>query len=939
MKDTIRFRGLTLNRDEYSCDNGEMSLCGGVEIHDGALRPSVLQGTMVNSGKKLPGKLVYIHKTDDYEMFITIVEGDNEWLLCAYKAGVNAMGSPVWEGAGPNGAEISGDSFKFMKSIKSVGNTLIVMNDAGNNQGIHYFMCRNTGNGWLYEYNGQQPPFIPLQFDLRQSSPTHWSDESTYNCPPDTPLYKPDEESDGIINEDVRASLTEHVLGKINERIDTISGDGCFYAPFLIRYCYRMYDGSMIMHSAPVLMMPILHHPVMTFSYNLSLLGIGNTDVTAITLNVFMEVCELYVRCLNSNFAYEIGKWKDIIKSVDVFITPQFSRIDTSKMIEKVGVNYTDFNYALFNGVEYIDNPSIPGLFKTTYDPNDRFEGELVSVILPEYSETDYFSRIRRASYFYKLATVNIEDIDTKFPSPSFEKLEFDASILHNIAVQTQMRDDYKTHNMLLPVFGKDGGMYVYNNRLNVYGISEKLFKGFTPQVLFPYTISAGGNIWKAITYITTDSGTYKVDSGSAAISVSQWLLKNGYVFYPDARAVAMHFSYEFFTYDVKRRLTPSDELNGSLSFMDDSLIDTLPSTVNDSNDEAVVPILNKVYTSKAENPYNFNMYQGEAAVNTIGNGEVTGLAVATRGLSSGQVGDHDLIAFCTDGIWVMKVSSAGTYSDLHNISREICINRESICQLDQSVVFATNRAFNRMVEQNIVSMSEVLDGPYFDIRKQLEAFADEYCRDFPSGQAPPADYDRDADALIRFATPPSAYYQQGKVLYDYQGRRLVILPADTVNNNVALVFSIRDEAWSTMVLPQLKAALNFYPSPYVQFVDVDPYFDGGPVMRLDTPYDYSDTDSYTGVVVTRTMAWSDTMDVLRGFRQYTDSEQMPVLFFFGSNDQRSWNYIGKSQRGFHNYIPGHPYRFFRIAMYLRMHTSEKYQALALEIINKYAKL
>ena len=935
MKDTIRFRGLTLNRDEYSCENGEMSLCGGVEIHDGALRPSVLQGTMVNSGKKLPGKLVYIHKTDDYEMFITIVEGDNEWLLCAYKAGVNAMGSPVWEGAGPNGAEISGLSFKFMKSIKSVGNTLIVMNDQGNNQGIHYFMCRNTGNGWLYEYNGQQPPFIPLQFNLKPVFPNDWTESFAYVL--NGNLLDPDDQDGVKINEEIQSSLTDHVLGNVNKRIDDISGEGYFHAPFLIRYCYRMYDGSMIMHSAPVLMMPILHRPILTSIPNLHIYR--DNDNPTVTWRAFIQKCELQVQCLDATIEYRLAPWKDIISSVDIFITPQFSRIDTAKMIEKVGIIYNETNYALQDGVE-ID---IPDRFEQTYSQYELPESEgLYSFVLPEYSENDFFSRIRRASYFYKLATVNVEDIGSKLRADvgqHHKKLEFDASILHNIAVQTQMRDDYKTHNMLLPVFGKDGGMYVYNNRLNVYGISEKLFKGFTPQVLFPYTISAGGNIWKAITYITTDSGTYKVDSGSAVISVSQWLLKNGYVFYPDARAVAMHFSYEFFTYDVKRRLTPSDELNGSLSFMDDSLIDTLPSTVNDSNDEAVVPILNKVYTSKAENPYNFNMYPGEAAINTIGNGEVTGLAVATRGLSSGQVGDHDLIAFCTDGIWVMKVSSAGTYSDLHNISREICINRESICQLDQSVVFATNRAFNRMVEQNVVSMSEVLDGPYFDIRKQLDAFADEYCVDFPSGQAPPADYDWDADALIRFATPPSAYYQQGKVLYDYQGRRLVILPADTVNNNVALVFSIRDEAWSTMVLPQLKAALNFYPSPYVQFVDVDPYFDGGPVMRLDTPYDYSDTDSYTGVVVTRTMAWSDTMDVLRGFRQYTDSEQMPVLFFFGSNDQRSWNYIGKSQRGFHNYIPGHPYRFFRIAMYLRMHTSEKYQALALEIINKYAKL
>lgn len=948
MKDTIRFKGLTLNRDEYSTENGEMALCGGVEVHDGALRASVLQGSQVNSGVELPFKLLYVHKTDDYEMFITLDEDSG--YLCAYKAGLDIQQHPIWEGAGTtggdNGVITTAVSFKYYKSIASVGNTLIVMNDGGSgNEGLHYFFCRNTSQGWKYEYIGKKPPFIPLQFSLEPHF-DYLHDRYEWDLPADTPYYDPELNDNETLNPEIRSLVTEHVIGKINERIDKISGEGYFYAPFLIRYCYRMYDGSMIMHSAPVLMMPMLHHPVMTFVRTLTQGYTPGVDpgVDGDIYNIFVQRCKLMVRCLNAQIvnANNLGKWKDLIKSVDIFITPQFSRIDTSQMIEKVGINFTDFNYALFSGVEYINNPSISGMFQTTYDYDNIYSGNLISYILPEYSESDYFSRIRRASYFYKLATINIDDIQSKIidavsaEHQGFAELEFDASILHNIAVQEQMRDDYKTHNDLIPVYDKEGGLYVYNGRLNVFGLSEKLFEGFSPQIMFPYVITSGASDVTARTYITTDSGTFRVNTDSVGGSWSDWLLKNGYIFYPDARAVAMHF----YGGGSKRRLTASDELNASLSFMDDSQIDSLPSPVNVRSgivSPAIVPILNKVYTSKADNPYNFNMYPGEAAINTMGNGEVMGLAVCTRGLSGETVGNHDLVALCTDGLWALKVSASGTYSDLHIFSREISINQKIICQLDQSFLFATNRSINRVVERDVTPITEVLDGPYFDIKDKLEAFADAYCWDGEGEE--PENYDADADALIQFAVPPTEYYYKGRMLYDYQGNRLIILPEDTEDGSVALVFSIRDRAWSTMVLPPLKSVVNFYPTPYVQLTSIDPYSDSGTVLKLNTPYDYSDQTLHTGVVVTRTMAWSDTMDVLRGFRQYTDAENMPMLYFFGSNDQRTWNYIGNSERSFHNYIPGHPYRFFRVAMYLRLHTSEKYQALALEIINKYAKL
>ena len=81
MQQSIRYKGLSLTPDEMAVENGALSLCGNLELHDGALRPSIVTGT------KIPGKLwvneagdtklVYIHETNGYKNFIGYHEKGN----------------------------------------------------------------------------------------------------------------------------------------------------------------------------------------------------------------------------------------------------------------------------------------------------------------------------------------------------------------------------------------------------------------------------------------------------------------------------------------------------------------------------------------------------------------------------------------------------------------------------------------------------------------------------------------------------------------------------------------------------------------------------------------------------------------------------------------------------------------------------------------------
>lgn len=936
MKEPIRFKGLTLNGDEQQATHGELALCGNMEIHDGALRPSVLKGTMIgNAAANFYGELVYVHTGTSYTNYIAHMtySGMNKIVYnYLYDDGTEEEEKGIWQYT----EILDGDKFNSLKSVTSVGNTLCILTDTG----LWYALFKNGS----YILLGQQPPFIELQFNLkldtynltynREGNDRKNSDDHFVSTPEDW-FGDMDEDDQGNgrreVKKEFRSTITEQVMAKINHRIDKLTGEGYFYAPFLVRYCYRMFDGSMFMHSAPVLMASMLAHPVLTW---VPRCGESPTEEEDNMYFIFLFRCALQACCIDTSVIETLQNWSDVIKSLDIFVTPQFSRIDTSGTIDYMSDVYDDdHNICTFDGKTMLAKDLINHFhFLHSYYTSIHW-----GFNLPEYSEEEHFTRIKNASVFYKLCSINTTNLAETFTTSNvFRTLDYDGYVLKNITVQEQMTDDYKTHNLLSPMDANSGGMYVYNHRLNVYGIKETLFKGFSVRTLYPYADPGIGASWIDIPLldvwriahtdvaVNTDSGVRVVMNTSAG-DVFRWMIEKGYVFYPDSRAVRMEFSLYNEERHYYRELEDSPGLNGAFSFFAKS--NPVSAVAGIIDPEVAMP--NKLYTSRADNPFYFPNLPGESGINSVGTGEIIGLAAVTRALSPGQVGDHDLLVFASDGIWALKVSPTGTYSAMHNISREVCTNPKSICQLDQSVVFATKRSLSQIRESDSVSLSDVLDGPL----PSLSSMLSELYKGLDKGS--------DAKVLFDFGTPAIDIFQSGQVLYDFASARLVVFDASK-KDNISLVFSLKDKAWSTMRTDYIRAAVSGYPYPYVQ---IDAYEETvgiivDRILRLDLPYDHDTGTSREGIVITRTLTYSDTMDVIRGFRQYCQCASMPTLWFFGSNDQISWQYIGRSARAFHNYMPGHPFRFFRVAMLIdQMKMSERYQQLTLEIVNKYAKL
>ena len=956
MQQSIRYKGLSLTPDEMAVENGALSLCGNLELHDGALRPSIVTGTPLSQPLTINGvvaKILYVHETGNYRHLIAIASSAIYWFL---QDGSLGSTTPIK----------SFDYEASVLSVNSLGNTLIIVAT----DGIHYALWVDGG----YKYLSQKPTFVEIAFSISDDYPENYSNggvdaegsangfreafqQTTYSCNDVFDKVKMSM-ADFIIGdvecltikEDKQSDLTQSIYALVNRTNNLIARNGRFYANFFVRYCYRMFDGSMIMHSSPVFIPVQIPDSYMVLSANAFSLnatdGVINTyddftfqredgknntsrvHITKVAFIYYPRNVDLRYTILDAK-RNELEKWKDVIKSVDIFITPPISNVDTSEKISSLRAGRR--NYMLGKG-----------LLSLTYESGGIKIGD-TSVYFPSLSQDAYRNKLKNTSAFYKVCSLKLSDLAIC----SAKKLPVDKNAVYQVSLQEQMKDDYKTHNSL---FAQGG--YVYNHRLNLYNMKEKLFQGFNGWVMLPglyilkYDDSTDNQkyrykIQKIVVSLNTTSGTKYVESSDRFFSrqdIDVFMISNLVKFYPDSRADKM----AIFCKDYSNKndvifvfpLEQCAELNGAMHMGDftDNFeqykVDSFDYTVDD-----VVELSNKIYTSESDNAFYFPLN----GINTVGIGTIQGIASTTRALSDGQFGQYPLMAFSTDGIWAMEVSSKGTYSSIHPISREVCSNPKSITQLDQSVLFATNRSISRIAESQVVSMSDVLDGPAFNISGSLGKFLNFFI-DAEGDSESVKTIKAQMRQLIDFTSSPIEFFQRCQVIYDYKNSRIFCLDVTQTSktstaDTVALCYSIKDNAWSTFLIQNVLTAINSYPHPYIQYRD-------GNVMVLDKCYDYEDPTEYHGIIVTRTLKFDEdnVPDSITGYIHSLTSGSIPVMWLYGSNDNQNWHYIGRLGGMKSSYMSTHSYRFFRIALYLKMKSMNQYFATRLEIIRRFSK-
>ena len=858
----IKYNGITTNPSDYESPDGDLAICNGLLNEDGALMPLPQPSQVMTLTDGL--NVVFIHRTTAIKHYI-IANADNSALF--WQNDNSDTTNPLWQA--PTGI--------VALNLAAIGNTLVLTAT----DGIHYFLWKNrAGETPSYLYLGTKPPFLNIQFGTGPNSQIEgstsagiWESRQTgVNWNPTPP---PTQNRIAFSSSNVQP-ITEAAWAVINETNAQITQANHFYAPFFVRYCYRLYDGSTFMHSAPVLI-PLS----MPYQFRASIGWDSGGDVY---VRYDYNNIALKYKIISSELS-ELRDWGDIVKGVDIYSSLPFTREDNSKEIKEARLDIDD-------PVLYHDNTC--EVVTTAARKLD---------IPFRLTESSYLDYIKSVASFFKIASYDIEDTstttglrtgtDNDHPD-GFYEVNIPTGILSSLATQEAMTDDYKTHNSLIPADGCTPSSFIYNRRLNLAGFAEKLFDGFCVNTLLPYvTPSNNYNVRHICVYLNTEEGEKMVihqhpDPDTNPALFSLLLLYNNPLFYPDNRATRMEVVWQEAPGTFNRSIFPMKPcplLNGAYTTggiitslaVNNNWVSSSPTPPTPNN---IVNVAHKIYTSEVNNPLFFPV----TGINTVGSGIVLGLAAATKALSEGQFGEFPLYAFTTEGIWGLTVNSTGGYSSAKPVSRDVCINPRSITPIDNAVLFASSRGIMLLQGSNTVCISDrIKDNPNPSIPSILSSFS--------------------TPSLIPF----SDFLTHCRMAYDYTHQRVHLFNPDC---NYAYIFSLKSHLW-TMTDSNLTSVVNDYPDTLAMTND-------GTLVSLTQPQLNSQFSTLNSqLFVTRPIKLGDPNTlktaltvIQRGMFQHGDIKTM----LYGSRDLFHWHLIARSSSHELRYLHGSPYKYFRIA-------------------------
>lgn len=162
----------------------------------------------------------------------------------------------------------------------------------------------------------------------------------------------------------------------------------------------------------------------------------------------------------------------------------------------------------------------------------------------------------------------------------------------------------------------------------------------------------------------------------------------------------------------------------GYYAYIDDALsyitftgrTDSLPTSSSDNINRSVLRVSDTFLPQTF--PY-ANTY-------AIGNGTIIGLASLSISLSQDTFGSYPLLVFTTDGIYSMEVdkTGVGVYTNVPPpFSREVCVNPNSICEIDGAVLFASSKGLMIATSQGVQEFVPTMNGLNRHIPKEDNSY------------------------------------------------------------------------------------------------------------------------------------------------------------------------------------------------------------------------
>jgi hypothetical protein len=969
----IKYQGLSATPDDYQAPDGSLEASLNLINEDNAIKPLFKPDEICN----LPSKcsIVFIHKTASFTHYIVQRKKDSDNDLLWFDSSVitNSSYHPT-PSITVNSALTLIHRFSDTVSdqqvpvhildINAIGNTLLFLAE----DGIHYCLWKGDSQGYLYL--GTHLPELPLSFGLQGTPKKDYERVYITNHDNHGATHMPSANETQVLffwdyNDYADGKCTElsnTILGNVNKFINKeATSKGKFIFPFLVRYAYRLYDGSLTMHSAPVLMVTSSGMNPIAFITRADTVdnGYGVQILDTVGATIAGVVFDLDYACIDSAAKTALQNWSDIVKSVDIFISAPIYTYDQAGRVE--GYQYKDsfddeFTVSLVAGLYDTGDPfdyPIPSKFyyRKTPIPTLLFDGisnvPKCRLILPTHNDEYIKNSICDNANFYLLKSIKLDDIQT-----SRTKIDVPEDYLQSLVARERMSENnYDSHDLLVPSLA-----FVYNYRLNIANILKKLAMPFNPATAVPfcnigaqtfhYTMATGE--WSFVTNNNTATDIFvKIGEDGKVIvmkSPSSPILSKDtpliFFYYPNANADKAFLvkEYESGGTTTKNVLTlPLEKhanLNGAFFFagwnptieqtgwVSPSSIPqgTIPTVTTDNT----VTIPNKLYTSEVNNPFAFPA----SGINTIGTGTILGLSAAAKALSQGQFGQFPLYAFCSDGVWALEVSQTGSFSARQPITRDVCSNPDSITQLDNAVLFASDRGIMLLAGSETTCISDII--------------ADNHPLDIASLPGLPQ---LTANLGWQNPVPFLQFISDCQMLYDYIHQHIIVFNPtldahnelidnpddgfrgydpetgqpiyDTVPDSItvtvyslhytyAYVYSLKSKLWG-VIRSNIVSTLNSYPDALAMNID-------GKMVSLSNSQ-LSTFNSQLFITRPLKLGSADTLKsvhnlIQRGLFQRGDVKTL----LYGSRDLYHWHLIATSSSHMLRNLHGSPYKYFRIA-------------------------
>lgn len=830
----IQLRGISRTPSDRATEDGGLAESLNIYLDSDENAPALIPDD-VTADLGLPADLeadrIFIHKTANYENYI-VVQNDR---VVAY--------TPQIEDKEPL-LILELNEGEAVRNINSLGNTIVIATQRSS----HYALYR----AGKYDYLGTQIPFpkidakAELTYELKG-----------YKDPFTSKLYcKYNHYLDGTIQGDKSRLLLDMVSlpfdfenwddanidtetannkgwRKLNEAIKSevdywqgIADDNqIFLNQIFIRYGVELYDGSVI-YCLPYLL-PGGFENAFGVHYDKDHQRIRKNSPFKIVQESIEEEVTIYalspykVRVNMSQLDENLSDWQDVINSINIYISKEMELSPNNLSCIK---GYHS-SLPVYIEVENTDAEVGQTLFMTTTQINnsdlDLYWGNR------QYM-TEYESRLLDKSSFYLMEKVEL------FSKKDKERLE-------ELTQGTYLKTDnyFKDKAAFIAAGPENNGLqyeevffdkaYQYNNSLIAHSVQSIVqSKGMIPlprvtiseldidakyPLRHPTTYSTLENIY--MFFHLEDMGQGKVVAwrnfdGEVALSDA---LSSYYQFilFPDANCTkvdiyALGQNVKKTTLAMRRHpflpnmsyCYQSNLIDVTSALRDNASENEITGLV--SLDNPIKNIENKLFVSKTDSVFLFPLERRYTFQS-----KVLGVAVATTALSQGQYGQFPLYVFTEDGIWAMETGDDGSFTSQKPLSRDVCVNPDSITSIDNGVVFVTSKGVMMISGSQVTNLSPNMNGKHYVLDENTE------------GKLANTKWS-DLILAMKDPDPFMSFMKDARCAYDYEGNRLIFLSPS--NQGFQYVYKLDTRTWHKFSMGlNLRQPLNSYPECLVQGV------------------------------------------------------------------------------------------------------------------------